>query len=89
MKSNLPFGLNPDNLFDPIPFGFCHSISAPGNGRLIFISGQRYWPQNQLSASTVIPVPRLALDGMKVEVDATAFKSISDQCAPAVDEEKS
>lgn len=28
-----------------------------------------------LSASTLIPVPKLALDGMKIDVDAVTFKS--------------
>lgn len=151
MNSHLPVFHNPDTLFDPTPFGFCHTVSAPDNGSLIFISGQsgcegpehnlsddfthqvnvalsnlanalnahglsfgdvlkinvlivdhdakklaiwskavqRAWPQNQLPASTLIPVPRLALDGMKVEVDATAFKPNSNDCASPTDEEKS
>lgn len=151
MNSHLPVFHNPDTLFDPTPFGFCHTVSAPDNGRLIFISGQsggegaehhlsddfahqvnvalsnlasalnahglnfgdvlkinvfivdhdakklsvwseavqQAWPQNQLPASTLIPVPRLALDGMKVEVDATAFQPNSYHCAHPADEENS
>ncbi|ANF52270.1 hypothetical protein A0O34_17860 [Chryseobacterium glaciei] len=31
------------------------------------------WKNHQFPASTLIPVPRLALDGMLIEVDAVAF----------------
>jgi len=33
----------------------------------------KLWTNNEFPASTLIPVPRLALDGMLIEVDATAF----------------
>jgi len=33
----------------------------------------KVWEHNQFPASTLIPVPRLALDGMLIEVDAVAF----------------
>lgn len=33
----------------------------------------KVWKNNEFPASTLIPVPRLALDNMLVEVDATAF----------------
>lgn len=36
----------------------------------------KVWKNNQFPASTLIPVPRLALDGMLIEVDAIAFKSL-------------
>lgn len=126
---------NPETLFDPTPFAFSHSTSAPENGRYVFISGQsggqdlkhslskdfrtqvqfalsnletvlkayylkpddvmkitilivdhneeklaiwteemhKVWKNNKFPASTLIPVPRLALDDMLVEVDAIAF----------------
>ncbi|MBV8324892.1 MAG: RidA family protein [Chryseobacterium sp.] len=31
------------------------------------------WKKNQFPASTLIPVPKLALEGMQIEVDAVAF----------------
>ena len=31
---------NPAALFNPIPYGFCHTVKTPPNGELIFISGQ-------------------------------------------------
>lgn len=36
---------------------------------------KKIWKNQKYPASTLIPVPRLALDHMLVEVDATAFKS--------------
>lgn len=33
----------------------------------------KVWTNNKFPASTLIPVPRLALDGMLIEVDAIAF----------------
>ncbi|UXI04324.1 RidA family protein [Photobacterium sp. TY1-4] len=128
---------NPTALFNPTPFGFCHSVSAPSSGELVFISGQsggedldhtlshdfsrqveftlknlgialaeyglqfedivkitvlivdhnadklaiwsdavsRTWDPAHLPASTLIPVPALALKGMQIEVDAIAFKA--------------
>jgi len=33
----------------------------------------KIWKDHQFPASTLIPVPRLALDGMLIEVDAVAF----------------
>ncbi|MBM7420472.1 MULTISPECIES: RidA family protein [Chryseobacterium] len=33
----------------------------------------KVWKNNQFPASTLIPVPKLALDGMLIEVDAVAF----------------
>lgn len=128
---------NPENLFNPIPFGFCHTVKTPLSGELVFISGQsggegqdhqldtdfrrqvqvvlsnlgvalrahelgfgdvakitvlivdhnseklgiwseemlKLWSKDRLPASTLIPVPKLALDGMLIEVDAVAFKS--------------
>lgn len=35
----------------------------------------KVWKHNEFPASTLIPVPRLALDDMLVEVDAIAFRS--------------
>jgi enamine deaminase RidA (YjgF/YER057c/UK114 family) len=128
---------NPAGLFDPTPYGFCHTVKAPENGELVYISGQsgaegddhilsenfqrqvqivlsnletalkaheltfddvmkitvlivghnaekleiwshqmmQYWTAKKLPASTLIPVPNLALDSMQIEVDAVAFKS--------------
>lgn len=34
----------------------------------------KVWKNDQFPASTLIPVPKLALDGMLIEVDAIAFK---------------
>lgn len=129
--------LNPAGLFDPSPYGFCHSLTAPADGEWLFISGQsggeglehrlsndfrsqvqvalgnldtvlaahgltfasllkitvlivdhdadklaiwgqelgRYCTPQTLPASTLIPVPCLALAGMQIEVDAIAFKA--------------
>lgn len=128
---------NPPEIFNPTPFGFCHTVKALSKGELVYISGQsggegiehklssdfRYqactllsnleialnshelsfddvlkitvlivdhdseklniwskemqkrWSSDTLPASTLIPVPKLALDGMLIEVDAIAFKS--------------
>mgnify|MGYP000193825360 CR=1 FL=1 len=138
MTSNTLYFHNPSNLFDPTPYGFCHTVKAPSNGEIVYISGQsggegkehtlsenfrhqvqvllanldvalkshdlgfndvmkitilivdhdmekltiwgeemnKYWTTNTLPASTLIPVPALALEGMKIEVDAVAFKSV-------------
>ena len=35
---------------------------------------KRMWPDSNFPVNTLIPVPRLALDGMLVEIDAIAFK---------------
>ncbi|CAL2108747.1 putative RutC family protein bbp_334 [Tenacibaculum sp. 190524A02b] len=123
-------------LFDPTPYGFCHLVQTPNNGKYYFISGQsggqdlqhtlsnnfrtqveyalknikiildesdlkpedivkitllivdhneeklkiwndemtKLWKNKIFPASTLIPVPRLALDGMLFEIDAIAFK---------------
>jgi enamine deaminase RidA (YjgF/YER057c/UK114 family) len=37
---------------------------------------QKVWTKNQFPASTLIPVPKLALNGMLIEVDAIAFKPL-------------
>ena len=129
---------NPQGIFDPTPFGFCHTVKARAEGEFVFISGQsggegmehtlnddfryqvrvllsnleialnahaldfnhvikitilivdhdseklhiwseemrKHWSESSLPASTLIPVPKLALDGMQIEVDAIAFKSV-------------
>jgi len=36
----------------------------------------KVWKNYQFPASTLIPVPKLALDGMLIEVDAVAFKPL-------------
>ena len=128
---------NPEKLFNPTSFGFCHTVKTSANGEFVFISGQsggeglehelvedfrrqvqvvlsnldialkahemdfsdvvkftvlivehdsdklhiwseemlKRWSEERLPASTLIPVPRLALDEMLIEVDAVAFKS--------------
>lgn len=128
---------NPEALFDPSSFGYCHTVKAPANGQLVYISGQfggegvantlsdnfrrqtqvtlnnlgialkahdlnytdimkisvlivdhsaeklaiwgeemhRCWPKDKLPASTLIPVPALALETMQIEVDAVAWKA--------------
>jgi enamine deaminase RidA (YjgF/YER057c/UK114 family) len=35
----------------------------------------KVWKNKPFPASTLIPVPKLALDGMQIEVDAVAFKA--------------
>ncbi|MBZ4034370.1 RidA family protein [Flavobacterium sp. 17A] len=35
----------------------------------------KVWKDKSFPASTLIPVPKLALDGMQIEVDAVAFKA--------------
>lgn len=37
---------------------------------------RKTWKNKSFPASTLIPVPKLALDGMLIEVDATAFKAV-------------
>lgn len=34
---------------------------------------RKLWPDKQFPVNTLIPVPRLALDGMLIEIDATAI----------------
>jgi len=36
----------------------------------------KVWKNKKFPASTLIPVPKLALDGMLIEVDAVAFKTL-------------
>lgn len=36
---------------------------------------RKVWKNKPFPASTLIPVPKLAIDGMLIEVDATAFKA--------------
>lgn len=36
---------------------------------------RKVWNNKPFPASTLIPVPKLAIDGMLIEVDATAFKA--------------
>lgn len=38
---------------------------------------KRFWPESNFPANTLIPVPRLALNGMLVEIDAIAIKTKS------------
>lgn len=37
---------------------------------------RKVWKDKPFPASTLIPVPKLAIDGMLIEVDATAFKAV-------------
>lgn len=30
----------PSDLFDPMPYGFCHTVKVPSNGEIVHISGQ-------------------------------------------------
>jgi len=131
---------NPAALFNPTPYGFCHTVTAPlPQGSLVFIAGQsggegltheldadfrrqvqvaltnlqlalqahqlgfadvakitilivdhnqeklqiwseemqKCWAEAPLPASTLIPVPKLALAGMQIEVDAIAYKVVA------------
>lgn len=36
---------------------------------------EKVWPDKRFPANTLIPVPKLALDGMLVEIDAVAVKN--------------
>lgn len=40
MNNNQTYFQNPPELFDPTPFGFCYTVKAPSNGKMVFISGQ-------------------------------------------------
>lgn len=136
MTTTSPLYCNPSELFDPTPFGFCHTVKVPSNTELVYISGQsggegrehilsedfrhqvrvvlsnlaialtahglhfdhivkitilivdhnaeklEIWSEEmqqrwskKLPASTLIPVPALAIQGMQIEVDAIAVKS--------------
>lgn len=40
---------------------------------IIIAAFKKIWPNDQLPVNTLIPVPRLALDNMQVEIDAVAI----------------
>lgn len=40
--------------------------------KIIIEEFQKMWPDKQFPVNTLIPVPKLALDGMLVEIEATA-----------------
>jgi enamine deaminase RidA (YjgF/YER057c/UK114 family) len=125
---------NPKTLFNPAPYGFSHVVTAPAQGKLVFVAGQggeedtqgkltadfrtqvrqslhniktalqsqqatmnhvvkvttlvvdhdaeklkiiieefkKMWPKQNSPVNTLIPVPKLAIEGMLVEIDATA-----------------
>ncbi len=125
--------VNPNDLYDPAPYGYSHAVVAKGGSRIAYLAGQggedlsgdlspsfdaqvkqayrnlnsalaavggkpdqvtklttyvvdydqsklsvmtRYLKQmfgNALPAQSLVPVPRLALDGMLFEVDAVAI----------------
>lgn len=128
---------NPLGIFDPSPYGFSHTATAPASSQYVFIAGQsgsedrsgtlsndfrrqvqftltnlkialtsyglttenvikftilivdhdaeklkiyteevqKIWKNGNYPVSTLIPVPRLALDDMKIEIDAIAVLS--------------
>ena len=43
--------------------------------RILIEEGKKVWPDEQFPVNTLIPVSRLALDGMLIEIDATAVMS--------------
>ncbi|MBB6272347.1 enamine deaminase RidA (YjgF/YER057c/UK114 family) [Pedobacter cryoconitis] len=40
--------------------------------KILIEEGKKVWPDEKFPVNTLIPVPRLALDGMLIEIDATA-----------------
>lgn len=40
--------------------------------KVMIEESKKVWPDEQFPVNTLIPVPRLALDGMLIEIDATA-----------------
>ncbi|QNK61577.1 RidA family protein [Pedobacter sp. PAMC26386] len=42
--------------------------------QILIEEGKKIWPDEQFPVNTLIPVSRLALDGMQIEIDATAVK---------------
>lgn len=41
--------------------------------KIIIEEFQKMWPDKKFPVNTLIPVPKLALEGMQVEIDATAI----------------
>ena len=63
--------LNPDTLFDPIPFGFSQVVvSKPG--RMVFISGQVAWDENLnlVGENDLAVQTEKALDNLKIAIEA-------------------
>lgn len=40
MTRSTPVFHNPEGIFNPTPFSFCHTVKALANGELVYISGQ-------------------------------------------------
>lgn len=46
--------------------------------RVLIEESKKYWPNQQFPTQSLIPVPRLAIDGMLFEVEAVAAKPQTD-----------
>ncbi|SHG58609.1 RidA family protein [Pedobacter caeni] len=45
---------------------------GPEKHKILIEESQKAWPDEKYPVNTLIPVSRLALDGMQIEIDATA-----------------
>ncbi len=74
----LPILINPPRLYDPRPNGYSHVAVVTSPARFIYVAGQggEDAAGELPPACTLIPVPRLALDGMCFEVEATAVQAV-------------
>jgi len=67
--------LNPEGLFDPTPFGFCHSVQLPAHSNLLFISGQSGGVgESHLLADDFFGQAKSALENLKLVLDANGSK---------------
>nr|WP_307688421.1 RidA family protein [Variovorax ginsengisoli] len=72
--------INPSRLYDPRANGYSHVVVDHSEARLAVMSAalRAVWSDGLAPACTLIPVPRLALNGMLVEIDATAVVPLAD-----------